>query len=255
MDSLDDRVAALIAAAVADELTPDEADELDDLRRTHPWLDDEIATMRDISLRLAVSDLTWTEVAPSDELRERIAATTRSDAVAASSESVPAPLSPASAPALTPQQDLPVRRDGRRPRRWITPLLGAACVAIGLGAGLAIPSLVSTPPSGGPGTLGAVEQIDVRSEPAGAQIDAALVAHTWGTEAVVDATGLEVGATYSVVFIGDDGTEFSAGEMLGSTVPIHCRLNAAVLREEAVRLEIREVGANAPPAVADLPQT
>ncbi|MFE1644417.1 anti-sigma factor [Microbacterium sp. P01] len=242
MNSPDDRIAALIAAAVAEELTPEEKVELDGFRRTHPWVDEEIANMRDLARRLALAEVAWTDVAPSDALRQRVAASTN----------VPSDASPGPVPigrvAATPP-------DSRRSRRWLVPMLSAACLAIGLVVGLAIPPLVDAPPSGGPGTLGAIEEIDVRSEAAGAQIDAALVAHTWGTEAVVDASGLDVGATYSVVLIGSDGAEFSAGEMLGSAVPIHCRLNAAVLRAETVRLEIREVGAETPTAVADLPQT
>lgn len=74
-----------------------------------------------------------------------------------------------------------------------------------------------------------------------------------GTEAVIDAEGLTVGATYRVVFIGGDGTEFPAGEMLGSEVAIHCRLNAAVLREDTVRVEIRDATSGVV-ASADLPE-
>ncbi|MGC5225474.1 hypothetical protein ACPW96_23155, partial [Micromonospora sp. DT81.3] len=144
----------------------------------------------------------------------------------------------------------PLRRTNRRP--WLTPLMGAACLLIGLAIGFGTPALTSIAPSGPPGTLGAIEPIDVRDAVAGVQVDAELVAHTWGTEAVLDATGLDIGATYTVVFIATDGTQFPAGQMLGSQVPIHCRVNAAVLREDALRLEIRDADATLV-AHADLP--
>ena len=117
---------------------------------------------------------------------------------------------------------------------------------------MALPAIDSTP-NGPPGTLGAIEAIDLRNEPTGTTIDADVVAHTWGTEAVLDATGLEVGATYAVILVGADGTEFSAGAMLGSAVPIHCRVNAAVMREDVVRLEIRDAEAGIV-AAAELPE-
>ncbi len=247
MDDSDDRIAELVAAAVAGELTSDEAAELDELRRMHPWIDDEIASMRELTRRVEESGSSWTSPQPDSALRDRITSGLTD--------------LPSHAPAVSGQAE-PRRRltavgsgrqSGRRPRRWLVPLLGAACLAIGVGVGLAVPPLVTGPPSGPPGTLGAIEEIDVRDEVAGAEIDADLVAHTWGTETILEATGLEVGATYSVVLIGSDGTEFSAGEMLGSTVPIHCRLNAAVLRQDAVRLEIREANGDAVAAAADLP--
>jgi hypothetical protein len=214
MDNPDDRIAELIAAAVADELSADEAVELDALRRDHPWIDEELAQLRALAERVEQSQLDWIEVSADDGLRDRIT---------------------------------------RRPRRWLVPLVAAASLAVGLTVGATIPGALSAPPAGDPGTLGAVEELIVDDQSPGAQIEAELVAHTWGTEAILDATGLDVGATYSVVFIGTDGAEYIAGEMLGSDVPIHCRLNAAVLRQDAVRLEIREAGDPRLTAAADLP--
>lgn len=54
------------------------------------------------------------------------------------------------------------------------------------------------------------------------------------------------------MFVGVDGTEFSAGEVLGSDVPIVCRMNAAVLRGDAARMELRDTG-DAVIAHAELP--
>jgi hypothetical protein len=74
MDNPDDRVAYLIAAALADELLPDEAAELNQLLRIQPWIDEEIASMRDLISRVSASDLTWTDVAPDTALVSRISA-------------------------------------------------------------------------------------------------------------------------------------------------------------------------------------
>lgn len=226
MHSPDDRTAELIAGAVAGELSPDERRELDALRAQHPWIDKEIAELRRLTADL--DGMTWQEIEPGAALRDRVAAI----------------------PYAAPVDITPVRASRRT--RWILPAVGAACLAVGLAVGVALPP-AGTAPTGPPGTLGALENIDVRDEPSGAVIDADLVAHTWGTEAILDATGLDVGVTYAVVLVGSDGTEFSAGAMLGSEVPIHCSVNAAVLREDVVRLEIRDSRTGVV-ASADLPE-
>ncbi|MFG6503396.1 hypothetical protein [Microbacterium sp. P05] len=223
MSRPDDRIEELIAAVVAGNATPAEVDELDRLRPAHPWIDDELAAMRAIDERLREADVTWTTPGDAGALRARILS---------------------EIPSASPRERPDARAElGRRRRRWTTPLLAAACLVVGVVIGIAAPTFTSMPPSGPPGTLGAVESIDLRDEVVGVRLDAELVAHTWGTEAVLDATGLDVGATYSVVFIAADGTEFSAGQILGSEVPIHCRVNAAVMRADAVRLEIRDADA------------
>ncbi|MFG6476437.1 hypothetical protein ACFXP7_08605 [Microbacterium sp. P06] len=229
MNSPDDRAAELIAAAVAGALTPAESAEFDDLRRREPWIDDEVASLRALTGEL--DGVSWTPSEPDGSLRDRVASISLHEATDA-----PAPMTE-----LRP-----------RPRRWVLPALGAACLALGLVLGVALPSF-NTTPSGPPGTLGAVEPVDVSDGPEGTTIDADLVAHTWGTEAIVDAAGLEVGATYAVVLVASDGTEYSAGAMLGSAVPIHCSVNAAVLREDVARLEIRDAGSGVV-AAADLPE-
>lgn len=245
MDDTDDRIAQLIAAAAAGELTPEEAAELDALRRIHPGIDEEIASLSALVARLDAAEVAWSDVAPDAALRDRITVGIAADERTA--------FEPASVPPSVPAT-APTALSRRRSSRWVRGVLGAAaCIAIGVGVGLVAPPLLSpSPPSGPPGTLGAVENIDVRDEADGTAIDADLVAHTWGTEAVLDATGLDVGATYSIVFVGIDGSEFSAGEMLGSPVEIHCRVNAAVLREDVARLEIRDAS-GASVAVADVP--
>lgn len=237
MDFSDERISELIAAAVAGELSSQEETELDALRRRHPWIAEEITSLRGVAARLSEADATWTEVAADPALRDRLSALIDADELAAPATAATPPVPVPPPPGASAAPTAPVRR----PARWVVGMLGAAaCLGIGLGAGLLVPAALSAPPTGPPGTLGAVEPVEVRDASAGTAIDADLVAHTWGTEAVLDATGLDVGATYAIVFIGTDGSEFSAGEMLGSTVAIHCRVNAAVLREDVARLEIRD---------------
>lgn len=240
MHTPDDRIAELIAAALAGELTPSESVEFDRLRRDHPWIDDELGSLGIVSDRLRRGDVAWTTPRDADALRERVLA-----AIPADDERAADPRG----------REMPASVDPVRPRalRWVTPLVGAACLAVGLVIGLGAPALTNQPPSGPPGTLGAVEPLQVRDDLDGIDVDAELVAHTWGTEAILEATGLEVGETYAVVFIGADGTEFSAGEILGSEVPIVCRMNAAVLRGDTVRFELRDDTAEVI-AHADLPQ-
>ncbi len=229
MRTPDDRWAELAAAALAGELTPAEEAEFDDLRRSDPARAAEYADLEGLAGRLRQGDVGW--VAPRDggELFGRI-------------ESALGGGAPGS---TTTAQ--------KRPRRWVTPVAAAACLVVGVaiganGAGLLGPGV----PSGPPGTLGAVERVAVRDDLEGVDVSAELVAHTWGTEAYLEATGLDVGATYELVFVGVDGAEFSAGEVLGSEVPIVCRMNAAVLRGDAVRIELRGTG-EAVVAHAELP--
>lgn len=129
-------------------------------------------------------------------------------------------------------------------RRWSRPLLAAAAVAL-LGLGAAGNAVVGTlldddPPAGPPGTLGAVEQIDFDGEPSGVAVDASVVAHTWGTETLLDVDGLPAGESFTVVVIAADGDEFPSGEFIGSTVPVNCAMNAAILRQDVAAIEIRD---------------
>ena len=235
MRARDERIEELIIAAVADELTPLERVELDELRAVHPWIDDEIASLRSVAERVSIEGDGWRELPVSAALRERVLG---ASGVASSAASA--------APSA--------------PRRGFAPLLAVACLVIGVvtGAGIASlaasdpgPSVAEPAPTGPVGTLGAIEPVTMRADP-GIDVDADVIAHTWGTEALLEIEGLAVGETYAVVFVGADGAEYSAGEMLGSEVPIVCRLNAALLREDAVRVEIRDAGSDVV-AGAELP--
>lgn len=234
MRTPDDRWAELCAAALAGELSPAETVEFDDLRRD-PRRADEYEALRGITARLRQGDLAWTPPRDDSDLEARIAASiARAEGEATAGPRVVEP--------------------AQRPRRrWLAPTVAAACLVGGLVIGANGAALVQPPvPSGPPGTLGAVEQLAVTDDDTGVDVDAQVVAHTWGTEAYLEATGLNVGATYELVFVGADGTEFPAGEVLGSEVPIVCRMNAAVPRSETVRLELRDTQRSVV-AHADLP--
>lgn len=239
MRARDERIEELIAAAVADDLTPVERVELDELRAVHPWIDDEIASLSRVAARAAAEGSDWRDLPASAALRERVLG---------------------SASAVTAATRAAGRSITDAPRRWFAPALAAACLVVGIVTGFGVasltavdpePSIAEPAPTGPVGTLGAVEPVAMRADP-GIDVDADVIAHTWGTEALLEVEGLAVGETYAVVFVGEDGREYSAGEMLGSEVPIVCRLNAALLREDAVRMEIRDAGSDVV-AGAELP--
>lgn len=245
----------LIAATVAGELTPAESAELDALRREDPTIELEIAELTEIAL--ALGDLgEWDPAEPSPDLERRIAAALASEqedlaareggdtdlaTVRSAFPSGSDPLSPRGIPSATPvptSDALPVDLSSRR-RPAVLVLAAAACVALGAGLGLVLPSVVDAPPSGPPGTLGAVEQVDFTGEPTGARVEGELVAHTWGTETLLEIDGMEVGDDYRVVVIDHGGEEHDSGTFIGSTATVVCRMNAAVLREDVASVEIR----------------
>ena len=232
MRTPDDRWAELVAAALAGELDAREASEFAELRDSDPARAREYAELEQVVLRLRQGDLAWTAPRDVDDLGARIEAAVPRDE----------PQTAAAKAAIGP----------RASRRWLPPVAAAACLVLGLVVGLNAPGLLSPVPVGPPGTLGAVEPVDVNEDIGGVEVDADVVAHTWGTEAYLEARGLRVGATYELVFVGGDGSEFSAGEILGSEVPIVCRMNAAVLRDDAVRMELRD-SVRTVVAHADLP--
>ena len=242
-DHADDRRAELIAAALADDLSPAERAELDRLRAADPTVDDELALLGGLPADLGgVGD--WDDVAPGDDLRRRVEAVADPGA---------APRATASASSA---QESPVTRSApvtplRRPRRLVAVLAAAACLVVGAGAGALLAAPREATVAGPPGTLGAVEHIEFAGVPDGVSVDADLVAHTWGTETVLTVDGLPEGDAFSVVVVDDRGREHESGAFLGSTVEIDCRLNAAVTREHVAAVEIR--GADGDVAVAEVP--
>jgi hypothetical protein len=104
--------------------------------------------------------------------------------------------------------------------------------------GQLVRSLLDAPPSGPPGTLGAVEQITFTEAPEGSAIEASLVAHTWGTETLLEVDGVAVGETFEVILVSASGQELTSGTFFGTEQTVTCRMNAALLREDLARVLI-----------------
>lgn len=271
-DHVTERQAELLGAAAANDLSPAEQQELDALCAEDPQLAQELRQLRQTSSALSQHSRGWNEEAPSEQLRGRVLAAVHAATADAAPTPTPVPTTRTAQPApARPDVAHPApgaegtRRAGtRRTRSRRTMMLTAASVALGVAATLSVQAvldsdptdtgsdadsgLLAEQPSGAPGELGVQEPVsftdpDLAGEDAesGAEVtvDGALVAHTWGTETVLELTGLPVGGSYSVVLVGEDGQEIESGSFLGSERPVECRMNGALLREDVDRLEIR----------------
>jgi len=90
-----------------------------------------------------------------------------------------------------------------------------------------------------------IEPISVDVSRPGIEATAGLVAHTWGTELKLEASGLRNGGTYRVSFTDDDGRRAPAGTFIGTgDEPVVCNLNAAMLRPDARSVEITDAQGN-----------
>lgn len=210
---MSDRRGELIAAAVRGDLSDAETAELRRLATSDPGLEAEIDELRAVADQVAALR-NWQSVEAGDELRACILEAANDH----HSGGVPVP--------------------GRS--RWWLAAGAAASVAVGVVGAVAVVNVNSEPPSGPPGTLGAVEHIEFTGEPEGVTVLGDLVAHTWGTETVLEIAGLPAGERYAVVLVARDGDVHESGTFLGSTVTIDCRMNAAVLRPDVADVEIRD---------------
>jgi Putative zinc-finger len=128
-----------------------------------------------------------------------------------------------------------VHRARRRRRRlqWSALAAAAICVvAIGLAGfvGLLEPAVAL------------VEPVPFTVAP-GMEVDGHLIAHAWGTEIRLVLSGLRDGQTYKVTLVSKDGERVNAGTFIGiGDKPLRCTFNAALLRKEADRLEVRTAG-------------
>lgn len=98
----------------------------------------------------------------------------------------------------------------------------------GIAAGAAGVFLVTrdNEPAGPPMEVATVRTAD------GVVASANLINHTWGTEVLLDVSGLEPGADYAMVLQGADGGEVSAGGFVGVDGEMKCRNNGALLRAD-----------------------
>jgi hypothetical protein len=206
------RVELLMAAATGERLQPDVATRLERLLADDPTARQELAEISEVLAVLPEhAGWAWDPSAPPPDLEDRILAATKAPTALARS-------------------------------RW-RPGLVAACaaglLALGAAGGWGVAQVENEPPVGPPGTPGAIEPVTFTAEPEGIDIDASVVAHTWGTEAVFDVAGLEPGSRYEVVVVGRDGEELLAGSFLATDGTVVCRMNAAMLRPQATALAIR----------------
>ncbi|ROS51360.1 hypothetical protein [Frigoribacterium sp. PhB24] len=231
----------LVAAALADDLSPSERVEFDELRAADPSIDAELTSFGVVVVGL--SDFgRWDDVAPSDRLREHVDAIGHvAEAPAPRGTDVPldAGTAPDGVPVTHIGPHVAAARSGRGRRPLLIAVAAAACLAVGAGGGALLATPRDTVVAGPAGTLGAVEHVDFVGQPAGVDLDGDLVAHTWGTETVLSVDGLPRGSAFTVVVVGGDGREYESGAFLGSDVRVDCRLNAAVLRSEVASVEIR----------------
>lgn len=86
-----------------------------------------------------------------------------------------------------------------------------------------------------------LEPVSITGEPPGVEAEANLIDHTWGTETRLTVSGLEDGQPYRVALHDEDGTLVPSGAFIGTgDEPMQCNLNAALLRENATGLEVRD---------------
>lgn len=152
------------------------------------------------------------------------------------SAGIPDPLPPQG---LHARMDAAIQAESVRQRRSrLTRAAGAVLVAasvvvltvIGVGS-----QIDRTPTAPTPEVVAVVVDSDLDAVTA----SAGLIAHTWGTEVKLQTTGLDAGATYQAVVLGDGDLSFPAGTFAG-TGPntINCNLQASVLREDARGFQI-----------------
>ena len=60
------------------------------------------------------------------------------------------------------------------------------------------------------------------------------MAHTWGTETVLDLTGTTARTVYDVVLVDRSGRPAPSGSFLGTGATIDCRMNAALAQMQAL---------------------
>ena len=140
----------------------------------------------------------------------------------------------------------------RSPRRLL--VTGGIAAGIGGVAGYLAHDLTTDTPTPLPGAP--VEGVTLQAAD-GVTATGGLINHTWGTELLLDVTGLAEGTTYVVDYRLADGSTVAAGSLLGvAGVVMKCRFNAAPLRADVRRIVVRDpdgravVSTDLPPAEA-----
>jgi hypothetical protein len=77
----------------------------------------------------------------------------------------------------------------------------------------------------------------------GMEVEGHLIKHDWGTEIRLVVSGLRDGQTYRVTLVSEDGERVNAGTFIGiGDKQLRYTFNAALLRKDADRLEVRTAG-------------
>lgn len=119
-------------------------------------------------------------------------------------------------------------------RRHRVPIAAAAVIGLLTAAGIGF----AIGAAGG-GVAVAYETVAVRTLDPAVHAQARLVAHTWGTEVTLVASGFELGTAYRVTVTDDAGRVVSAGEFLGTGErEMVCNLNSSILRADASSFQV-----------------
>lgn len=126
----------------------------------------------------------------------------------------------------------------RAQSRWwsrrvpLTAAAAAVLVAAGIGFGVAAVGAPAAVPQ---------ETVAVRTLADGVRAQAGLVAHTWGMEVKLVASGFEPGRPYRVTVTDDSGRKVGAGEFLGTGAQeMRCNLNSSIPRAAAATVQVTD---------------
>lgn len=199
-----DDVHALLGPAALGRLTDAEQQQLDEHLRGCASCREELAALTAVAQRLAA-------LAPEEAVGMQLT----------------------SSPARTDAVMGVVARDRRRGQRLQALLATAASVSVLL-AGLVTAAALGQPEA----PAVPLEAVAVQADE-GVQASADLVAHTWGLEIKLVATGLPAGRPYTVEVTTTAGQVADAGAFLGTGErTLTCNLNTSVLREAAASFRV-----------------
>ena len=118
-------------------------------------------------------------------------------------------------------------------------LLSVAAAAAGVVGGAVIMNAADDEaPAAAPEPPTEPLRFSVSTQP-GSSVAGKVINHTWGVELLLDADGFPVGSAYRVVYRDVADAVVEAGGFVGASIPIHCRCNAALLRDGIAAIEIR----------------
>jgi hypothetical protein len=128
-----------------------------------------------------------------------------------------------------------IHRARRRRRQFQWSALAAAAICV-LAIGLAGFTWLLEP------AVALVEPVPFSVAP-GMEVEGNLIKHPWGTEIRIVVSGMRDGQTYRVTLVSEDGERVNAGTFIGTgDKPLRGTFNAALLRKEAAKLEVRTTG-------------